>query len=869
MKKLLLYALFISSFIGHTQTLDTTFNGTGVVTTLCPNFLENYQIYDAEMQSDGKVIYLGSLPKDDISYSNFYLARYNLDGTLDNTFNYSGFRIFNNSTTGKYCLKIQNDGKIIVAGSFTNNNVYRFNTDGSIDNSFGTNGHITIGNSITTSMTIRTIQVQTDNKIVLTGNGKLIRLNYDGSLDPSFGNGGIINLLNSNNDVAIQSDGKIISIGIANTVISTERFNSDGSHDSTFGTNGINLFSFTMSTAGGATIAVQADGKIVELISKSSHLLMLRYNSDGTLDTSFDGDGILDSTIPFYFNTPTRPRIKTLLDGKIIVSGTTYSTLNSYKCLGVFKFNIDGSLDSTFATNGQFQYLTDSMYSFILIVKNDGEINTCGISTNGFNEKIILSSDGIFQNASTLNLFQIYPEFNNTIEQNDGKIVVLLNKKILFRFNTDGSIDSSFGTNGILDLNTISTNIVVSNLAKQPDGKIILYPRDFSTEMYRINVDGTPDITFGVNGMLDTISLLNNPTLVIENIAFSNDNKMLVSCFNYNYSSCALLKLNFDGTIDSTFGTDGVLMPSRFNLFASNENEGLDDLIIQSDNKIVALCGLFYYSSNNIDQSIAIGITRLNPDGTIDTSFGINGKLVIENNGYNYPQKIVLLENDNFLIKSDIGHDESILYKFNSNGTYDTSFANNGVLYNTDNGHTDVIVQPDFKILKSSNVNNQFTTARYDNVTGALDTTFGTNGFINTPIGLGSNINQLTWLQNNTLLASGTSFDGTNEVIALARYVNLNLGTLTFTNQNAQSLVYPNPIQEESTFEYTVQNDEIISIEIIDMQGRIVQTIVKNKELSQGSYKQNINLSNLTTSGNYILKFSSSKGSEAIKIIKK
>ena len=74
-------------------------------------------------------------------------------------------------------------------------------------------------------------------------------------------------------------------------------------------------------------------------------------------------------------------------------------------------------------------------------------------------------------------------------------------------------------------------------------------------------------------------------------------------------------------------------------------------------------------------------------------------------------------------------------------------------------------------------------------------------------------------------------------------------------------------IIEEATFEYSLQNNETISIEIIDMQGKLVQTIVRNKEMTQGDYKQSFNLSNIS-SGNYILKFSSDKGNEAIKIIK-
>ncbi len=892
MKKLLLFALFISSFIGHSQTLDTTFNGTGVVTTLCPNIKSSESIISSEMQPDGKMVYLGKNYKNNIIYGFFdgaFIARYNTDGTLDTTFNSCGFRIFKNnylvtlglmtSAYNFYNLKIQSDGKFLVS---VDSNLYRFNVDGSYDTTFGINGQVQVSYN-NYNLNFQSIKIQSDNKIILRSSPEtIVRLNSNGTLDTTFGNDGIL-VLNFGSPwgeklhaIAIQDDGKLIIVVMTFNYISststqgnfnliTARLNSDGSIDNSFGTNGITSSLGPVNDFPQSQISLQADGKILVAVTMYPYTVtVVRYNIDGSIDATFNTNGIenfndsnaIDGTVS---------AIKSLEDGKILVMANGDSGYNNVNpVFKIYKLNSDGNLDNSFASNGEFYSnpINSDAKSFFL--KNDGSIVIAGsfidLSSNPNDDtflhrlnKIELSANGLLQNSTIFNLKQNFNEFNGVIEQANGKIIVSCNPNKLVRYNLDGSIDTTFGTNGNIDLsNTFSNKIV-----KQPDGNFLLYQTNYS-KVYRRNSDGTLDTSFGINGELSLPEIG-----YINTIYPTNNNKLFLLSTDYSYF---IQKLNNDGTTDTSFVLDFDTFGQfgRFNFYDDFEGETSENMIIQSDNKIIIAVSLI--GSNN--GYVATGLIRFNPNGSLDTTFGTNGKIVIQENNFILSKKMCLLENDSFVINFDIGVGETKLYKYNSNGTLDSNFINNGILDDI-YSNNDLIVQPDFKILKSTNVNNQFTTARYDNVTGALDTTFGTNGFINTPIGLGSNINQLTWLQNNTLLASGTSFDGTNEVIALARYVNLNLGTLTFTNQNAQSLVYPNPIQEEATFEYTVQNDEIVSIEIIDMQGRIVQTIVKNKELSQGNYKQTINLSNLTTSGNYILKFSSSKGSEAIKIIKK
>ena len=102
-----------------------------------------------------------------------------------------------------------------------------------------------------------------------------------------------------------------------------------------------------------------------------------------------------------------------------------------------------------------------------------------------------------------------------------------------------------------------------------------------------------------------------------------------------------------------------------------------------------------------------------------------------------------------------------------------------------------------------------------------------------------------------------------------AKYTDLNLGTFNFIENSNSILIYPNPIETNANFKFTLANEENISIEIIDFQGKIVKTIIKNKVINAGNHIQNIDLNDNLAAGNYILKFTTSKGSQSIKIIKK
>ena len=268
----------------------------------------------------------------------------------------------------------------------------------------------------------------------------MVRYNSDGSLDTSFDTDGIATTaIGTNSDdagraVAVQSDGKIIVAGTSDRDFAVVRYNSDGSLDTSFDTDGI--ATTAISTNGpdsGRAVAVQSDGKIIVAGTSDFAFAVVRYNGNGSLDTSFDTDGIATTAIGTNSDDSGRA-VAVQSDGKIIVAGT------SDFAFAVVRYNSDGSLDTTFDTDGKTTV--------------DPNLN----SDSGY--------DGAFGVAV----------------QADGKIVVAGvdgEQFVVVRLNSDGSLDTTFDTDGIATTE-IAGDVPVQNqdgsgaLVLQSDGKIIV-----------------------------------------------------------------------------------------------------------------------------------------------------------------------------------------------------------------------------------------------------------------------------------------------------------------------------------------------------------------------------------------------------------
>ena len=339
--------------------LDTSFSGDGVVATEVGNAVGGDFGYGVALQSDGKILLVGTS-----GYSDFAIVRYNNDGSLDTGFSGDGMsetNVGSNSETG-YDVVVQADGKILVAGaSGSNFTLVRYNQEGSLDTSFSGDGIVTtaVGGD---SSAAYSIALQPDGKILVAGydtankmNFALVRYNVDGSLDTSFSGDGIATTaIGSGNDlamsVALQLNGKILVAGRSDSGgfsdFALVRYNSDGSLDSNFSSDG------KLTTAVGnyydacTSIVVQQDGKILAAgISSnggnSQYFTLVRYNQEGSLDTSFSGDGIVTTAVGG--DSSAAYSIALQPDGKILLAGGANSDF------AVVRYNTDGSLDTTFS----------------------------------------------------------------------------------------------------------------------------------------------------------------------------------------------------------------------------------------------------------------------------------------------------------------------------------------------------------------------------------------------------------------------------------------------------------------------------------------------------------------------------------------
>jgi uncharacterized delta-60 repeat protein len=308
----------------------------------------------------------------------------------------------------------------------------------------------------------------------------VLRYRLNGTPDSSFGTAGqVFTDLGGEDfarDVAIQRDGKILAAGDGgpNQDLAVVRYNTDGSLDTSFGTGGYVLTDFGGNDVARG-VAVQNDSKIVAAgftLQPNADFIVARYNPDGSLDPSFGTGGKVQTTL--NGNDLTRGLV-IQRDGKIVVVG--YSNYD----FALVRYNTDGSLDPSFGTGGVV--ITDFGYQDVcraVVLQRDGKIICGGYSGTGgggFGEEPGLGDKADFAMA---------------------------------RYLPDGSLDPTFGTGGLVttDYTGGSDGEHARTIVLQRDGKIILAGHvgevggvadgDFATVRY--NTDGSLDTTFGVGG---------------------------------------------------------------------------------------------------------------------------------------------------------------------------------------------------------------------------------------------------------------------------------------------------------------------------------------------------------------------------------
>ena len=418
------------------------------------------------------------------------------DGDLDPTFGAGGivitdFGVWHEAFAGV----LQSDGKIIVAGRAGSSiagfdfALARYNSDGSLDASFGGDGRVTtdFGGE---SDSARAVALQSDGKIVaagyisdLRGNSfALARYDSNGELDPTFGGDGRVTTDFTGGSyafaVVVQSDDKIVAAGLSNPLyagyeFALARYNSDGSLDASFGGDGRVTTDFSYIAYANA-LTLQSDGKIVaagEVYDRlgNTHFLLARYDGGGELDPTFGGDGRVTTD---FSGSGRVYDVAVQGDGKIVAAGVTtqYSIPFPSYNFALARYDGHGELDPTFGGDGRVT--TDfggADTAFAVAVQSDG--------------KIVAAGEFLLQFGTSTDF-------------------------ALARYNSDGSLDASFGGDGRVTTDFLSYSASARAVALQSDGKIVLagtaYQSGFDFALARY--EGTPPAQAQIEAVISAVN---------------------------------------------------------------------------------------------------------------------------------------------------------------------------------------------------------------------------------------------------------------------------------------------------------------------------------------------------------------------------
>jgi uncharacterized delta-60 repeat protein len=404
-----------------------------------------------------------------------------------------------------------------------------------------------------------------------------------GDLDPTFGNGGrvrtdIMRSTDLANAIAIQADGKAVVVGQAykHNDFSDEdfvitRYNTDGTLDSSFGSGGKVRTNFPGLAAVPSAVVVQPDGRIVvaggafPLFTFLGDFRLVRYNPNGSRDTSFGDDGIVATTFPgdgsYAFAVTLQP------DGKIVAAGTDFVDFNpgemSDTDFALARYNPDGSLDATFGNGGTVttDFATNEDDAFSVLIQPDGKIVAVGSANTGANFYDFAGARYLGNGALDTDFGaggRIATDFgargfdraHAAALQSNGSIVAAgfaisidggRQNFGLARYTSNGVLDTSFSGDGLTQIDFGSCCQSAYAVLLQADGKIVTvgYPNSESSDSdflhARLMPAGALDTTFGVGGTVRTsFGILNGGA---NGAALQDDGKIVAAGFQATSSS--------------------------------------------------------------------------------------------------------------------------------------------------------------------------------------------------------------------------------------------------------------------------------------------------------------------------------------------
>ena len=546
-----------------------------------------------------------------------------------------------------------------------------------------------------------------------------------------------------------------------------------------------------------------------------------------------------------------------------------------------------GSLDKGFGHGGKLNIADAIGASYSILLNNNN------ILFNTFDNKLVnLRPDGMIDSSFGNNGILILPENFDSyplVEQKDGKIVVGgrtgLNASstdlniVLYRFNSTGGIDSTFGVDGKAEVDMGSRYDQLNSLGVQSDGKIVGASDYYEYEndghrpfVIRFDSNGTLDKSFGNNGFYIQPDDFQG---YINSMVIQADDK-IVTCGSYfaGYSACMVIRYNSNGFPDSSFSNDGVAFDKR--------GGSLRSIAVQQDGKIIGCGEDLMPTADKFRFKFNFGTIRFNKDGSLDEGFGNGGLIRIPVQEFASPFSIALQHNGKILIAGETSKNRQgintdfALVRLFPNGELDSTFNDSGKVV-TDFGLDEVartlLMQRNGKILLTGYSENS--------------STYYTNAAICRY--LGDPINTITkaqikrWIKNHILhwqlLDNDTDVDkyvveqntitGFEELATVAKgTISFQLKHLTSNMENSYRvkailkdgsivysnvinyqvqpaiMLYPNPVRDVLRIEGLGNNRTVINI--ADRNGNVLITATANASTKY------INVSNLNSGVYYV-----------------
>lgn len=376
----------------------------------------------------------------------------------------------------------------------------------------------------------------------------------------------------------------------------------------------------------------------------------------GSFDNSFDMDGKNTNCYSqTFYNTASHFQS----NGKVVSAGGNQTSCN----VSISRFNFDGSLDTSFGTNGNV------------------ENSICNVFPNG---NSYYSLDMVIQPDDKIVIMGL-------IQNNTG------NAYWVARLLADGALDPNFNGDGYLDLSFGTMQDRGTCVALQPDGKILVGGTSGSTAQFftvaRLLSNGSLDTTFGINGVVQTP--FSGTESFANCIALQQDGKIVLGGYTVNAPFArdfAMIRYLPNGTIDSSFGLNGKVITTVNTSFS----DYIDKIVLDSQGRIIAS------GCSSFEVNYKLAMARYTSTGLLDSSFGNNG-IVVTNISSRNSDVALQIDGKIVLVGGFEGGVYAIL-RYLVNGQIDTSFGNNGLVEGFQEGYaSSVLIQSDNKIVVTGN----------------------------------------------------------------------------------------------------------------------------------------------------------------------